>query len=110
MAQALAEAQHALGGNAVILPARTYQRCRWLGLRRVEVVEITAGTGLSIPPRNSPHFRPMDEAVHVGIVLNVTRKTDKALSYVTTGQDVPNDVEVGSGRWLAQLILGGGVE
>lgn len=53
-------------------------------------------------------FTKLDEAVHVGVVLNVARKVNKALSYVTTGQDVPDDIEVGKGRRLAQLILSGG--
>jgi flagellar biosynthesis protein FlhF len=53
-------------------------------------------------------FTKLDEAAHVGVVLNVMRKVNKSLSYVTTGQDVPNDIEVGRGRKLAQLILGGG--
>ena len=52
-------------------------------------------------------FTKLDEAVHVGVVLNVARKVNKALSYVTTGQDVPDDIEVGKGRRLAQLILTG---
>jgi flagellar biosynthesis protein FlhF len=51
-------------------------------------------------------FTKLDEAVHVGVVLNVVRKVNKSLSYITTGQDVPNDIEVGRGRRLAQLILG----
>ncbi len=51
-------------------------------------------------------FTKLDEAAHVGVVLNVMRKVNKALSYVTTGQDVPDDIEVGHGRKLAQLILG----
>lgn len=50
-------------------------------------------------------FTKLDEAAHVGIVLNVVRKINKGLSYVTTGQDVPDDIEVG-GRRLAQMILG----
>jgi len=51
-------------------------------------------------------FTKLDEAAHVGVVLNVVRKLNKGLSYVTTGQDVPDDIEVGRGRRLAQLILG----
>lgn len=54
-------------------------------------------------------FTKLDEAAHVGIVLNVVRKVNKSLSYITTGQDVPDDIEVGRGRRLAQLILGEGV-
>src|SRR5258706_5989049 len=53
-------------------------------------------------------FTKLDEAVHVGVVLNVARKVNKALSYLTTGQDVPDDIEVGKGRRLAQLIMAGG--
>jgi flagellar biosynthesis protein FlhF len=51
-------------------------------------------------------FTKLDEAAHVGVVLNVLRKLDKRLSYLTTGQDVPNDIEEGRGRRLAQMILG----
>jgi flagellar biosynthesis protein FlhF len=52
-------------------------------------------------------FTKLDEAAHVGSVLNVLRRVNKCLSYITTGQDVPDDIEVGKGRRLAQLILGG---
>jgi len=51
-------------------------------------------------------FTKLDEAVHVGVVLNVVRKVNKALSYVTTGQNVPDDIEVGKGSKLAQRLLG----
>jgi flagellar biosynthesis protein FlhF len=54
-------------------------------------------------------FTKIDEAAHVGIVLNVVRKVNKSLSYITTGQNVPDDIEVGRGKRLAQLILGTGV-
>jgi flagellar biosynthesis protein FlhF len=51
-------------------------------------------------------FTKLDEAAHVGVVLNVLHKLNKSLSYVTTGQDVPKDIEVGRGRRLARMILG----
>ncbi len=47
----------------------------------------------------------LDEAVNFGIVLSVIAKVDKGLSYVTTGQDVPDDIEVGHADRLAQLIV-----
>ena len=47
-------------------------------------------------------FTKLDEVVHVGVVLNVVRKVNKSLSYVTTGQEVPKDIEVGRGRVLAR--------
>jgi flagellar biosynthesis protein FlhF len=55
-------------------------------------------------------FTKLDEAAHVGVVLNVVRKVNKSLSYVTTGQDVPRDIEVGHGRKLAQMILREGIK
>lgn len=51
-------------------------------------------------------FTKLDEAVSFGVLLNVARKASKALSYVTTGQDVPDHVELGQPRRLARLILG----
>jgi flagellar biosynthesis protein FlhF len=53
-------------------------------------------------------FTKLDEAAHLGVVLNVARKLNKSLSYITTGQDVPDDIEVGEGSRLAQLIVQGG--
>lgn len=53
-------------------------------------------------------FTKLDEAAHLGVVLNVAHKLGKSLSYITTGQDVPDDIEVSQGSRLAQLILGGG--
>lgn len=52
-------------------------------------------------------FTKLDEAAHVGVVLNVVKKVNKALSYVTTGQDVPDDIEIGRGGRLARMIMGG---
>ncbi len=51
-------------------------------------------------------FTKFDEAVHVGVVFNVANKLKKVMSYVTTGQNVPDDIEVGRGRRLAQILLG----
>ena len=54
-------------------------------------------------------FTKLDEAAHLGVLLNVVRKVNKGLSYVTTGQDVPDDIEVGQGKRLAQLVMGDGI-
>ncbi|HYO11098.1 MAG TPA: flagellar biosynthesis protein FlhF [Tepidisphaeraceae bacterium] len=51
-------------------------------------------------------FTKLDEARYVGAVLSLVRGVNKTLSYVTTGQDVPADIEVARGRRIAQLILG----
>jgi len=50
-------------------------------------------------------FTKLDEAVGLGVILNVARKLDLQLSYLTTGQEVPDDIEVGHRRRIAELIL-----
>lgn len=54
-------------------------------------------------------FTKLDEAAQVGVILSVVRNLNKSISYITTGQDVPDDIEVVRGRRLAQLILGMGL-
>lgn len=51
-------------------------------------------------------FTKLDEAVTFGVVLNVLRKVNKSLSYVTTGQEVPHQIETGQPQRLAALVLG----
>jgi flagellar biosynthesis protein FlhF len=47
----------------------------------------------------------LDEAVSFGMVLGVLERTRQKLSYVTAGQDVPDDIEPGQSRKLAELIV-----
>ncbi len=51
-------------------------------------------------------FTKLDEAVTVGNILNAKLKTGKKLSYVTTGQSVPDDLEVANPDKLANMIVG----
>src|SRR5437762_1011323 len=46
MQDCLQQVKSAMGFNAVILHTRSYTKRRWLGLRKREFVEITAGRGL----------------------------------------------------------------
>ncbi|MFH1022427.1 MAG: flagellar biosynthesis protein FlhF [Planctomycetota bacterium] len=46
-----------------------------------------------------------DETVQQGAILNVLLTSERKLSYVTNGQDVPKDIEVGDARRLADRIL-----
>lgn len=52
-------------------------------------------------------FTKLDEAVSFGVLLNVARKVNKRLSYVTTGQEVPHQIEASQPDRLAELVLGG---
>lgn len=51
-------------------------------------------------------FTKIDEAIGFGVMLACLEKADAALSYVTTGQDVPDDIAVGRSETLAELVLG----
>jgi len=52
-------------------------------------------------------FTKLDEAVNFGIILNVAARVGKRLSYVTTGQVVPDDIEPARGLRLAEMMAGG---
>jgi flagellar biosynthesis protein FlhF len=52
-------------------------------------------------------FTKLDEAVSFGVVLNVARKVNKQLSYITTGQEVPHQIETSQADRLAELVVGG---
>ncbi len=52
-------------------------------------------------------FTKLDEAVGLGVLLNVASRLKWQLSYLTTGQEVPHDIEVGRRRRVAELILNG---
>lgn len=51
-------------------------------------------------------FTKLDEAIGFGVILDCLQKAEAQLSYVTTGQDVPDDIQVGEGKALVGLILG----
>ena len=55
MAEALTQVKAAMGSDAIILHTRTFQVRRMLGLRRKEMVEITAGKGMNIGTRRRPN-------------------------------------------------------
>ena len=52
----------------------------------------------------------LDEAISFGMLLSVVRRIGRRLSWVTTGQEVPADLEVATGRRIAALVLGGPVK
>jgi len=47
----------------------------------------------------------LDESIGLGVMLSCVEKASLQLSYVTTGQNVPRDIEVGAARRLADRIL-----
>jgi len=52
-------------------------------------------------------FTKVDEAVGFGVMLNVLKRVDRKLSYLTNGQEVPDHLEVVRPEYLAELITAG---
>lgn len=50
-------------------------------------------------------FTKLDETQHYGVILNVVNRIRKKIAYITTGQNVPDDIEVPDPRKIAKLIL-----
>lgn len=51
-------------------------------------------------------FTKLDETMTYGSMLNAALDFQKPLSFVTTGQNVPNDIEVAGAERLARLMAG----
>lgn len=51
-------------------------------------------------------FTKLDEAMAPGITLNVLSRSQRPLSYLTTGQNVPDDIEVARPDKLSRVLLG----
>lgn len=51
-------------------------------------------------------FTKLDESDSFGCMVNVHLRDDIPLSYFTTGQRVPEDIEMANARKLAELVLG----
>ena len=54
-------------------------------------------------------FTKLDETCSLGNILNMRMYTGAPLSYTTSGQNVPNDIEVVNEQELAKQLLGGRV-
>jgi flagellar biosynthesis protein FlhF len=70
-----------------------------------ESIELAAGQFGDVRS-DSVIFTKLDEAAQLGSLLNVLQQIKRPLAYITTGQDVPDDIEPAAGKRLAQLLLG----
>ncbi len=60
---------------------------------------------MGVVPLSSLLFTKLDETSSYGTILNVIRDFDLPLSFFTTGQNVPNDIEVARGDRFVNLLL-----
>lgn len=52
-------------------------------------------------------FTKLDETLSIGCIYNIRRKTEASLSYITYGQNVPDDFEQLDSQFIAKKLLGG---
>lgn len=52
-------------------------------------------------------FTKLDETTSLGNILNIKMYSGKELSYVTAGQNVPDDIEIFDAQGLVKQLLGG---
>lgn len=52
-------------------------------------------------------FTKLDETTSLGNILNIKMYSGKELSYVTSGQNVPDDIEIFDAQSLVKQLLGG---
>ncbi len=71
-----------------------------------DAMEIIDGFA-AVLPLNRLIITKLDETSSYGMILNACRHLGQPLAYVTTGQSVPEDIEVADPNKIADLILGG---
>ena len=71
----------------------------------VRSIKLTAEQFKPISP-TAVVLTKLDEAAGMGSLLSVSRQIQLPLSYVTTGQDVPDDIEPANASRLSRLVLG----
>ena len=50
-------------------------------------------------------FTKLDETVSYGAVFSVQQTLGRPVSFLTVGQNVPNDIETATGRRVAELLM-----
>jgi len=67
----------------------------------LDVIERMSGVSIS-----NVIFTKLDETVSYGALFNLQKLLNLPISFFTTGQNVPNDIEVATGERLANLLMG----
>jgi flagellar biosynthesis protein FlhF len=60
----------------------------------------------SVVPVNRIIFTKLDESKTLGTMLNIANRVKVPISYITVGQNVPEDIKIAEPQKLANLILG----
>ncbi len=98
----LGEMKEILGGGNELIDISLVISCNYKNSEAVEIVN-RYKTFFSI---NSIFFTKIDETYKPGILVNLPIKTDIALSFVSTGQRVPEDIRLLNPEKIANYLLG----
>lgn len=94
--------------GALLAAAKPHETHLVLSGASSESVLLRAAERFAIAEPNRVILTKLDETVSFGVLVNVAHRVGKSLSYVTTGQEVPDHIEPGRADRLARLILDGG--
>ncbi|MBX3362083.1 MAG: flagellar biosynthesis protein FlhF [Phycisphaeraceae bacterium] len=77
-----------------------------LAATAAEPVLLEAAASFGVLRPTSLAFTKLDEAVALGSLINLPRSLGLGLTYLTNGQDVPDNIEVASGERVVSILLG----
>lgn len=92
--------------HALVSAARPHQTHLVLSSTAAHSALIEAARLFAPLGSNRVIFTKLDEAVNFGVLVNLIRHIDAKLSFVTTGQEVPDHLEPGNADRLARFVLG----
>lgn len=85
--------------------ARPHETHLVLSAAAAEGVLLRAADRFRIANPDRAILTKLDESEHFGIVLNFARRVGLPLSFVTTGQEVPDHIELANAERLARRVL-----
>lgn len=93
--------------GSFIRAAQPHETHLVLSAGQAEAVQMSAAERFAALGPTSLMFTKLDEAVSFGSLVNVVAKVGLRLSYLTTGQEVPDHIELAQGERLARLVVEG---
>jgi flagellar biosynthesis protein FlhF len=93
----------------LVSAARPHQTHLVLSGAASESVMLKASERFRVLEPNRVIFTKLDETVSFGVLVNAARRIGARLSFVTTGQEVPDHIEPGRPERIARLVLEGTV-
>lgn len=94
--------------SALLAAANPHETHLVLSGASSESVLTRAAERFTLANPNRMILSKLDEAVSFGVLVNVAHRIGTSLSYITTGQEVPDHIEPGRSDRLARLVLDGG--